>query len=335
MTTDALKRLKSAIVKNIDLTLIVVFFVFTAVSAGNALLNSSPNWYSILMVSSIVLMLAGQVFLITSFGQAYFLYFYSFFVAVSISVLFWMSTHVPYSDYVYPFYAIIVGALVGISFIVHLKTRKRIGTIPLIPTYSIFLLGLLIALSTSGFVSNTITNTSLSNLFILAIAIFVITSIFGLNNAYRTLKLNKSLKINNRNNYLTRIKDDLNSKYTDKDAQADIDLLTYYLSSSLESFVFGDFDRSYIDAFKIIDNHGTAFKRIYTISIDENEWKKLSDIRNNLSHAKISSGKNETKTEQLRALKDLQRGLFEETLNVLRMIRFEFIEKALEEKQPK
>jgi len=162
------------------------------------------------------------------------------------------------------------------------------------------------------------------------ILLFVITSVLGLNNAYRTLILNKKLRINNRNTFLLKTKEGLKTKYKGEDEQADIDLLTYYLSSSIDSFVYGDFDRSFMDAFKIIDNQGTAFARIYVLKIGETEWKRLRDIRNNLSHAKISGDKEDLEEGQLKALKDLKKNLFQETLNLLIKVRFDFIDKALE-----
>jgi hypothetical protein len=275
------------------------------------------------------MMFLGQVFLITPFAQTYFFYFYSYFLAISTSVLFWMVRNISL-PYAYLYYAVIMGVLIGVPLIVHLKTRKSLGTIQIIPAYSIFFLGLLIVLSTSGIVSNTITTSSLSKLYFVTILLFVITSVLGLNNAYRTLILNKKLRINNRNTFLLKTKEGLKTKYKGEDEQADIDLLTYYLSSSIDSFVYGDFDRSFMDAFKIIDNQGTAFARIYVLKIGETEWKRLRDIRNNLSHAKISGDKEDLEEGQLKALKDLKKNLFQETLNLLIKVRFDFIDKALE-----
>jgi hypothetical protein len=330
MFMDAFVWLKTTFVKNIELALIIFF---SALSTGYFLLTANPNWLSYFMVFSITLMLLGQVFLITSFGQAYFFYFYSFFLAISMSVLFWMALHVvlPDTNYSILLYVTIILILSVIPLIIHLKTRERIGTIPLIPVYSIFFLGLLLVLSVNGNVSNTISSTSLSYLFNLTIFLFIITSIFGLNIAYRTLRLNRILKIGNSKKYLIETKQKLKLKYQDENAQADIDLLTYYLSSSLESFIQGDFERSYMDAFKIIDNRGTSFTRVYTPSIDDSEWKKFNEIRKYLSHAKIED-KNKVISERLSDLKDVKKELFKETLALLEFVQFEFVMKALNKK---
>jgi hypothetical protein len=150
--------------------------------------------------------------------------------------------------------------------------------------------------------------------------------------------LNRKLGIRDRNNYLRKTKDDLFEKNTNVDARADIDLLMYYLSSSLDSFVDGDFERRFMDAFKIIDEKGTAFKTIYTLPISEDQWKRFKNIRNNLLHARITEDKKEEKEnekkEYLRKLKELKKGLFRDTLDLLKMVRFEFIDVALKKDQP-
>jgi hypothetical protein len=119
------------------------------------------------------------------------------------------------------------------------------------------------------------------------------------------------------------------------DAEPDIDLLVYYLSSSLESFVYGDLDRSLMDAFKIIDNKGTAFKTVYTLQLDEEQWKHLKNIRDSLSHAHIRQNKKEEEKEMLQTLKELRKTLFQETLEVLKIVQFKFIGVALEDRESK
>jgi hypothetical protein len=149
--------------------------------------------------------------------------------------------------------------------------------------------------------------------------------------------LNRELKIRDRNEYLRKNKDDLLEKYTSADAEADIDLLMYYLSSSLDSFVYGDFDRSFMDAYKIIfDSRGTAFKTIYTLPENKDRRKHFTDIRDILSHACITEKKKgEKETEEkkyIQKLKELKKGLFRETLELLKIVRFEFVEAALKKK---
>jgi len=277
---------------------------------------------------STIVMFMGQVLLLSPFGFTYPFYTFSFTEAIFISVLIWLSSHMPFSELAVLIFFVVVAALIAVPLTIHWLTKKRIGTIPMIPIFSIFFFGLLIALSNA----ETLPRTSYDSLFLLANVLFILTSIFGLNIAYRTMMLNRELKINDRNQYLRKTKDDLLKKHTSTDAHADIDLLIYYLSSSLDSFVYGDFDRSYMDAFKIIDNKGRAFKTIYTFLMKEEQWKHLKGIRNNLSHARITEGKKEETEEELQKLKEIKKKLFRETLGILKIVRFQLIDAALKNK---
>lgn len=295
-----------------------------------ALFNLNTT-FSLLVMLSVIVMFIGQVLLLTPFGFSYPFYAFSFTEAVFISVLIWFSSHMPFSELtVLIYFVVVVAALTVVPLLIHWLTKKRIETIPMIPTFSIFFFGLLIALSNA----KTVSSTSYDSLFLLTIVLFILTSIFGLNIAYRTMILNRELKISDRNQYLRKTKDDLLKKYTNTYAHADIDLLIYYFSSSLDSFIYGDFDTSYMDAFKIIDNQGTAFKTIYTLPMNEEQWKHLKGIRNNLSHARITEDKKEEteEKEELQKLKELKKGLFLETLDILKIVRFQFIDIALKNK---
>jgi hypothetical protein len=279
---------------------------------------------------SVIVMFMGQVFLFTPFSVSYFFYIFSCFSVIAISMLFWIAQHTPYEAIYVTIYGIAVGFLVAIPFVVHWLTRKRIGTIPMVPMFSVFFFGLLIVLSTS----QTASNTTFDTLFLLTIVLFIITSIFGLNITFRTMVLNRELGISDRNKYLRKTKDDLLEKYTNADTEADVDLLIYYLSSSLDSFVYGDFDRSFMDAYKIaFDSNGKAFKTIYILPENKERSDDFADIRHNLSHARITEkkkGKKETEEKKdLQKLKELKKGLFRKTLDLLKIVRYEFIEVAL------
>jgi hypothetical protein len=55
-----------------------------------------------------------------------------------------------------------------------------------------------------------------------------------------------------------------------------------------------------------------------------------------LSHARITEDKKEKeKKEDLKKLKELRKGLFQETLEVLKIVQFKFIGVALEDQEPK
>jgi len=331
MVLDEFERFKRLLLRNTYGLFVVVFLGIMLAYSLTRISLTSP--FSYLVVFSVVIALLGQVLLLAPFGFSYSFYVFSFSEAIFISLLIWLPYHIFSPELGVPIYSGVVVLLITLPFTVHWLTKKRIGTLPIIPIFSIFLFGLLIIFSNA----QSVPSTSFDMLFLLTIVLFILTSILGLNMTYRTLILNRELKIRDRNHYLRKTKENLLGRFNSTDAQADIDLLIYYLSSSLDSFVYGDLDRSFMDAFKIIDNRGTAFKTVYTIPMNEEQWNYLKDIRNNLSHARITEKKSEKESdrEELQKLKELKKGLFEATLGLLKIVRFQFIEAALKNQEPK
>jgi hypothetical protein len=324
LSLDAFDHLKKILLRH-TYSVITIFLLIFVLGISLSLFNLTEP-LSLLIMLSVTIMFAGQVLLITPFSVTYPFYLASFFEAIYLSVFFWLSSHVPSFELSVLIFSIVVVALIAVPLTIHWLTKKILGTIPMIPVFSIFFFGLMITLSNA----KTVSSSTYDTLFLLTVVLFILTSIFGMNMAYRTSRLNRELKISDRIGYLRKVKDALLKKYTTPDVHSDIDLLTYYLSSSLDSFAYGDFDRSYMDAFKIIDNRGTAFKTIYTLPLNEEQWKHLSDIRNNLSHARISEGRKDEaeEKEMLRKLRKLRKELFRETLELLKIVRFQFLDAA-------
>lgn len=318
---DVIKNLQKNVLRNVYFYLVAFFLVFISV---NALLVFKLNLLSLPIIFSLIVMFMGQVFIFTPFSCAYPLYVFSFLSTIAISMLIWMARHTPYEIVYLTSYGIVVALMIASSFIVHWLTRKKIVIIPMVPMFSVFFFGLSIVLSSS----QTVSSTTFDGLFLLTLVLFTITSTLGLNIAYRTMVLKRDVGIGDRNKYLRKTKDDL-IEYADDDAHADIDLLIYYFSSSLDSFVYGDFDRSFMDAYKIVfDSRGTAFKTIYTLPENKERRKHFTNIRNNLSHARITEKKKE-KNKDIQKLKELRKELFSETLDLLKIIRYEFIDAVL------
>jgi len=315
-----LELLKKALLRNFHFYLIVALFIYITLSFLTW--ASLDPWFITLMVV-IIIMFMGQVFVITPFSLAYRFYLVSCQVSIAYSMLIWISHHPPFID----IYVIIVGALVLIIYFFHTWTREWLRTFPMTQVFSIFFFGLLIVLSDP----KATPTTSYDMLFGLTIALFTLVAILGLNMAYRTMTLNKELKISDRIEYVRICKEKLVRKY--EDAEADIDLLMYYFSSSLDYFIEGDFEKSFMEAYKIVfDSRGTAFKTIYTLPNVEERGKGVTEIRNILSHAHVKSKPKEEKeseVEELQKLKKVKKKLFDETLSLLKTVRFEFIEPAL------
>jgi hypothetical protein len=212
-------------------------------------------------------------------------------------------------------------------------TRKRFANLPLVPMFSVFSFEMVFVLE----VSSSINSSAQDNLFQVSMLIFLIVSIFALNGSFRTLCLNRSLSISDRNKYLRKMKDSLLEKYESDEAHAKVDMLFYYLDSSLDSFVEGDFERSFNDAFKIaFDLNGKAFEAIYVLPENKERREHYSEIRNILSHARLSSKKKgaektEDEKKDFQRLKEVKKNLFRETLELLKIVKVEFVEVALKE----
>jgi hypothetical protein len=224
----------------------------------------------------------------------------------------------------------VAALLVAMPWIVHLFTRRRLGDFPMISTFSIFFFGLLLIFG----LSQKIEGNTLDTFFGLTMLLFSITSIIGLNMSWRTLILNRELGIRDRQRFILKTKDELLKKNANQDVRNDVDLLMYYLRSSLDSFVEGNFDDSFMDAYKIVfDSKGTAFKAIHVLPENKDRQKRFREIRNCLSHAHIDERKtketNEEKKKDLQKLKDTHKRLFQDNLDILRIVKSEFIEAAL------
>ena len=321
------KRLTNSLLKNVYPIFIVFMLIFISV---NALLVFSFNLISISIMFTVIAMFMGQVLLLTPFSIAYPFYFFSCFCGTTISMLFWLARIMPSI----PVYLVSFSILITVPLVVHLYTRTRIQTIPMLRMFSFFLFGLLIIFG----VSQTPTISNFDTLFQVTIVLFVLVSIFGLNLTFRTMVLNKELKIRDGNNYLRKAKEDLLKKFASDYAHAEIDLLIYYLSSSIDSFIDGDFERSFMDAYKIaFDNQRKAFKAIYVLPEDKEQSGRFAAIRDNLSHAHVREnrkGKEEPeKKEYLKKLKEAKKKLFRDTLDLLKIVRYDFIDAALKEEQ--
>lgn len=324
------ERLKNHVLMNANLYLMAFIIIFMS---GNFLLIFQFNLLFIAMMFSIFMMFLGQMLLFTPYSVAYPLYLFSSFAVVCISILYWIAQRVPYSDFYVLLWAIVIVVLVAISLAVHLFTRKKTGTFPILPVISIFLFGLLLALG----VSQT-ADVARDRMFPLTVAIYSIISIFCFNTSFRAMALNKKLGVNDINKYLRKTKEDLLKKYPSDDARAEIDLLIYYLNSSVNSFIEGDLQRSFMDAYKIaFDNKRKAFKTICILPESKEENGRFREIRDNLSHSHITKknkGKEEPeKKEYIKKLDEAKKKLFHDTLDLLKIVRYDFIDTALKEEQ--
>jgi hypothetical protein len=267
---------------------------------------------SIAIAVAVIIMLTGQLSTVTSYSLAYFLYYASYFVSTIVALYIWMSSRFPFFD-IYLLSLLVIFATV---FVAHFKTRKRPGVFPLFPVISISIFGLLIALS-----SGSITGQTADWLFGISFLLFTFVTIQCLNSTYRTRILNKKLHIVSVEDYCSDRENKLIERFNA--AIPDVDLLLYYLRSALNRFVNGDLEGSYMDAFKIVfDEQGQAFKQIFILSDVNKKAKPYSETRAILTHAKGRGA-------ALKKIKEEKFELFDKTLDLLEIVKEEFIEESL------
>ena len=111
------------------------------------------------------------------------------------------------------------------------------------------------------------------------------------------------------------------------DLETDVDLIIYYFNSSLERFIEGDFRSSFMDSYKIVfDNEGSPFAKIFVLPNLKEKLKSYSEIRAILVHAK-GRGAN------LQKIMKTQKKLIERNLELLKIVKFEYLEGIIETKR--
>jgi len=290
----------------IPLYMILLYFVIFP--------SRSSEW-SIVLATVTTLMLMGQFSIVSRHSFAYWLYYVSCVVSIGFALFFWFNRNAPFLEH----YLLTLTVLILVIHILHIKTRKTLRVFPMFQIFSIFLFGLLIVLGTGE-----VTQYSSNWMFGLTLFLFIFVAIQSLNMAYRNKVLNKALKTANTEDLIGKCRDRLLGKF--KNETSDIELLIYYFSSSLEHFVEGNFDSSFLDAYKILfDEEGKAFQNIHVLpdAKESIRAKSYSKTRAILTHAK-------GRDADLPEIKQTKKKLFNETIDLLKIVKFEFIEASLQ-----
>jgi hypothetical protein len=97
---------------------------------------------------------------------------------------------------------------------------------------------------------------------------------------------------------------------------SDADLILYYFKSSVDQFIHGDFESSFLHAYKIIFDK--AFDRLHKIEAVNAKRKPFKHIRNALAHAKVIG--------DVKELRKLKKQLYTRNLEILKIVKFEFMD---------
>lgn len=261
-------------------------------------------------------MATGQIFLSTPFGHImpYYFYLVSIIVGMNIALLLWFEQNMVISTVALTIWIAIWVASTAVFATVHYLTFKKAIDPQLMRIFSFFLFGLLFVFASPKAYSPL----SYNLLFFLTLVLFILNGVFCSNQLFRATIIKKELGFANRENYVSKTKDDLLK--IPNISEKDVDLLVYYLKSSLNAFVQGDLEKSFMDAFKIaFDNHGKSFEGIYTLPEDIARHQHYANIRDSLSHAKHTpKNKNEQQKEKIIRLEEMKKSLYMENLKISR-----------------
>jgi len=204
---------------------------------------------------------------------------------------------------------------------IHLYTKKKYYLISNInQIVSMVLVPLLFILSIFLPNPSLLNNDARLLIFCLFILFFISFSIPNLNKKNYESVLCKNLQCNSIINLLLKYSKSFTNISTIK--QSDKDLMFLYFSEGIESFIEGDLYGAFLSIFKLC-LEGT-FNKYATINNYEDIKKKYVEIRDSLSHAKISDY-----FKSADDLKNIRKSLYEPTLDIIKISKFEFMDKVI------
>ena len=279
--------------------LLSVFFAFV-------LFPKEPNWISITIWIWSILMIAGQFAVFLPISWAYYVYLVSFILSLAFVNLIWLLLRFPsLFGIIYPISTFLFVILI---FFVHHKTKETISSRVELVVFSVFSFGLIIALSNWSAVPQLTSDF----LYFGALFLFAVVSIFNLNTTYRTSLLNAELHVRDRISMFR----DYKQKLQKKDKPSDVHLILYYFKSTIDQFVQGDFENSFMNAYKIVFDR--AFDKLHKIQDVKVRRKPFKDVRNALAHAKV--------VKDVKKLREMKKQLCTTDIEILKIVKFEFMD---------
>ena len=300
---------------------IISLLIITAVASTYIFSRTNLEIYSFILSIISVLMIMGFFGVFVPYSFSFYLCLFSSAVFPAFNLSVWSAQRVPSHGFV----SIVAILLVGvIPILAHRYVYKIDLTTPTVyeGTMIMFLFYLFGAVLFSS-IPQLAPQTTIDFIFWMGICMFIIVSVQITNIAFRVKILNDRLKIKNRIKKVEMYENALEKK--SQYDENDIDLILFYLKISLEDFIAGDFEGSFESAFKILFDEYQGqyvFKDIHQIQNYEDRRKKYAKIRNSLVHAKARSARIQ-KTEDL---KKVRKGLFENALDLLKIVKFEYMD---------
>ena len=158
-----------------------------------------------------------------------------------------------------------------------------------------------------------------SILIVVSSLIFLYTtfSVLGLNVAYRTKLVNEKLGIKDFNSHLTHLGAELLKKYPHK--KETVNFFSFVLRSEVDDFIYGDYERSYLDGYRIIhDKIIRSPKTIVLNRVDRDTLNEYRRIRVFLVHGFLKERESSLETPiQIEDVIWARKVLFKKTLDLI------------------
>ena len=113
---------------------------------------------------------------------------------------------------------------------------------------------------------------------------YIMTSMLYVNSAYRYRRICKKFGAKRMEQEMSRIWEKIGNRFSGQ--ERDVDLLRYYFAEALRLFEEGDYERSFISAYKVIYEETVVNPREYVSDKREGEPSSFSEIRTVLLHSR-------------------------------------------------
>lgn len=158
---------------------------------------------------------------------------------------------------------------------------------------------------------------------VIIISLYAIASSSGLNQEYRKIKLNGNLKVKNYSNEIKLLENKIAQKFNENPEGTKF--LIYLLNRMTQSFILGDYERCFIDAYSSIFDETVVKPKDYREKIiSERDWDEYRITRAVLVHANIweydSSGKKVMKPLSEKEILKKKKNLFNECLEIQKIV---------------
>lgn len=312
MKISSLLRSYSGILILLVIGPVVTYSVFSA---------TGVNISSLILNSIAILSVLGLFALNIHYSFSYYLGLSSLILFPTFVLITWFSQK---TDPIFLTVTVLIFVfMIPFSLLLHLKTcKKNLNTSS---NYQLWVYFIFIFLWSSVLILSIPNRTpqfSLEFTFFFGIFTFIFVASQIANMTFRIKELNSKWKVSNYKKQWDYYLEIIAKKSTnlDEKTKEKLEMIRFYFNHSIEDFIAGDLERSFENSFRILFDQysdGTyVFEKIYKIEDYSNKRGGFSKIRNGLIHPRNEEDR-----------KNIKKNLFTKTVELLKILKFEFMDK--------